>query len=276
LKLKKRGIAVKKTVFVASVILMVCIAGTVFAQVTDRSTIGIGAEYRSKTVAMRVSRISPDLLDLDDRLEELTVEQEYNMPLFTIGLGLGGYLDLQFLFGQSDYDLTLDSTGSALSHGFTTDSETVFGLGGRLLLPLTETTFVGLYFEHFNSEMEDIDFATASPALSFTIEGTTIPIDTVSVEGLTYRETTVTPVLAAKWGKFMPYLGPRYSRITADMDLIYTIVGEELDRKIKYAGDEKWSFVIGAQLWLGENISITAEFETFENESYKIGAAFTF
>ena len=86
----------------------------------------------------------------------------------------------------------------------------------------------------------------------------------------------MTPVVAYKWGKFMPYVGPRYTSITANTEVTYVIRGRDLERKIKYGPVENWSMVIGVRAWITENISLNAEIETVENESYRIGITYTF
>jgi len=78
------------------------------------------------------------------------------------------------------------------------------------------------------------------------------------------------------FGKSMPYAGPRYTRVAADVDISYTIFGEEFDRELSYEVNESWSLVVGALMCLSENLSISAEMETLEHESYSFGVRYNF
>jgi hypothetical protein len=267
-----RGIAVKRMLFVVLFVFVICLSGSGLSQGIDRASLGLGAEYRSKTLDLKVANLNPALAGLDENTEAMGIEQDYDLHLRMLS-----HVELEFLFGKIDYDLALDSELEGYSHGFTMDSGDAFGFGGKLLFPFSDRFLMGVHFEHFTADLEEIELSTAQPTLSFTLEdGFVIPIDTVIPEKLKYSETVVTPVVSMVFGKFVPYAGARYTRVAADIDLTYMIFGEELEREIKYEVDEGWSLVVGAAMWLGENLSISAEMETLEHESYRIGVKYSF
>ncbi len=267
----------KRILFVVLLAFAVCLGGAALTQNVDRASLGLGFEYRSKTLDLKVSNLSPPYAGLDENLEAMAIEQDYTVTLVSVQLSMLSYFEMEFLFGKIDYDVALDSELEGYSHGFNSDSEDVFGFGGKLLLPFSERFLIGVYFEHLTADLEEIKLSTVQPTLSFTLEdGPVIPIDLVTPEKLRYSETIITPVVSMVFGKFMPYAGPRYTRIAADVDLSYSIFGEEFERKLSYEVDESWSLVVGAVMWLGENLSISAEMETFEHESYSFGVRYNF
>lgn len=248
------------------------------AQEIKRTSFGIGVEYRTKTMDLEPTQFSPPLESLDKNYQAFKIEQEYNMPMALLHLGFLNNIDLAFIFGLMDYDLTQKSDIEGFGHDFTADTTNAFGFSGQIILPATEKIYVGFFFEHFTSEIDDVEFADGPPSLNFTIENVPFPIniDDVQVERLKYHETTLTPVVALKWGKFMPYAGPRYTSITANTNVTYIIGDRDLKRNIKYGPVENWSFVIGLKAWITDNLSLNAEVETMENESYKVGVTYTF
>jgi hypothetical protein len=176
-----------------------------------------------------------------------------------------------------DIDMDLDSDIAGYSHGFQSDSEQVFGFGGRLFLPFKDKFSIGLYFEHLSGDFDDIELSSAQPTMSFTTEtGFVVPIDTVTPDKMRYHETTITPVISAEFGKFMPYAGPRYTRTTADVDVRYSIFGDDFERSLDYEANDEWSFVLGCVAWFNSNLSVTAEIETLASESYSVGLRYSF
>ncbi len=268
----------KKTASSVLLILVAFLAGAACAQFGERAGVSIGVEYRSKTMDLQTSRFSPPFARLDDELAAMTVEQKYELPLISVGLTFMNYVEVRFLFGTIDFDQDLDSETEALSHAFTSDSEQVFGFVTKVMLPFSDKFLVGLQFTHLRGDLEDIKFNSAVPAFSFDIPeiGVTIPIDDVTPESAIYHETTVTPIVSATFGKLTPYAGPRYTRATTELDLTYLILGDDLERTVKYENKENWSFVVGAIFAVSDNLLVKGEIETLENESYTLSVLYSF
>jgi len=260
-------------ILVSAVFLVCSIAQS---QEVERTSIGVGVEYRTKTMNLEPTQFTPPLEDLDAKYNAFDIEQEYDMPVVLLHLRFLDNIDLAFLFGLLNFDLTQDSDLAGFGHDFTSDSTNAFGFTGEILLPMTEKIYIGFFFEHFTSELDEVEFSSDPPSLSFLNEGVPVVIDSVTPERLKYHETTLTPVAAYKWGRFMPYAGPRFTSGSADMDVTYVIRGRDLERDIKYGPIESWSLVVGLKAQISDNLSLNAEAETVENESYKIGITYTF
>jgi hypothetical protein len=271
-----KGKTVKRIILIVLAVLSLCLAGSIYAQNTERSSIGLGVEYRTKTIDMEFTQFSPSIPELDAFYEAFNVQQEYDMPLASIHLKFLENVDLAFLFGLINYDLTQESEQPGFGHDFTCDSTNTFGFGGKLALPVTDKFLVGFLFEHFTSALEEFELSSDPPAMSFVLDNRLLTIDELTLDDLKYHETTLTPIVSMKWGKFVPYAGPRFTAAKADMDVTYLIGTREINRTIKYDPMESWSFVAGFDIWINENFSLNAEVEAVNNESYKIGIAYTF
>jgi hypothetical protein len=276
LEINRKGKTMKTIVMTILFVTALCIIGSGYAQNAERTSIGLGVEYRTKTMDMEITQISPEIPELDVFYQAFDIQQEYSMPVASVHLKFLNNVDFAFLFGLIDYDLTQESEQPGFSHDFSCDSTSAFGFGGKIAFALSEKILVGFNFEHFTTELDEFELSSEPPAMSFVLDNRNVTIDSLLLDNLKYHETTLTPMVSMKWGRFTPYIGPRFTAAKADMDVTYLIGTRELDRTIKYDPMESWSLVAGVDVWITDNLSLIAEFETVNNESYKIGLAYTF
>jgi len=210
---------------------------------------------------MQLKSVSPSGRALDPSLFDFAGKEETTAYFINPGYSYKGFLDLRVILAWYDYEIDATSnTQPVLDNTVSVDTEFAYGLGVMVRYPLSDSFVMSLDVNYVVGEFENanLKFSAANPLLASAEIGT-----------IEWSELLISPMLSyVTGGAFVPYVGIRYSKTSAEVDTTVTLPpNPTFTQTVEYEESDVWSGLIGTTiLFMDGRLQVDIVIELFNNE----------
>ena len=210
---------------------------------------------------MQLKSVSPSGTALDPSLFDFTVKEKTTAYFINPGYCWKGFLEFRAILAWYDYEIDATSnTQPVLDNTVSVDTEFAYGLGVIGRYPLSDAFVLSLDVNYVVGDFENpnLKFSAANPLLASADIGT-----------IEWSELLVSPMLSyVTGGPFVPYVGIRYSKTTAEVETTVTLPpNPAFTQTVEYEEADVWSGLIGTTiLFMDGRLQVDIVIELFNNE----------
>ncbi|MBN1919556.1 MAG: hypothetical protein JW889_16790 [Verrucomicrobia bacterium] len=215
----------------------------------------------TRDMDMELKSVSPAGTPLDPSLFDFDVKEETTAYFVNPGYSYKNFLDVRAILAWYDYEIDARSgTMPALDNAVMVDTQFAYGLGATVRYPIAGSFIASLDFNYVIGEFEDasLQFNPANPLFA-----------AAEIGDIEWTELMISPMITYYLGNVAPYIGVRWSRTTAEVDMTITLPpAPPFTQTVEYKGADAWSGLIGTTfLFMEGRLQIDIVVEMFNNES---------